>query len=309
MGQISTTLNDEILQKMQYFYEGQMEQAPQGAIFRARTNNAVITAYKSGKVLFQGANAEEEASIWTTFQGEATQKNMPKNETNPYTPKQDFFQKSHIGSDESGTGDYFGPVTAAAVYVPDTLIPVLKKMGIQDSKAMKDDTIERLAHELMDVQIHYSLMTISNDKYNQLQRRGWSQGKMKAMIHHGVITSLLQKMGTTPYEGILIDQFCMPHIYKRHIESEGNALLPHTYFMTKAENASIAVAAGSVLARYRYVKEMDRLSELVGFSLQKGASKKVDQQIAKIIHEHGKAYLENIAKVHFANTKKAEKYL
>src|SRR5699024_5419388 len=105
MGQISTTLNDEILQKMQYFYEGQMEHAPQGAIFRARTNNAAITAYKSGKVLVQCDKAEEEASIWTTDQGETTQKSLERKATKPYTPKQDFFQKSHIGSDESGTGD------------------------------------------------------------------------------------------------------------------------------------------------------------------------------------------------------------
>src|SRR5699024_11687620 len=112
------------------------------------------------------------------FQGETTQKNMAKKATNPYTPKQDFFQKSHIGSDESGTGDYFGPVTAAAVYVPDTLIPVLKKMGIQDSKAIKDETIERLAHELMDVQINYYLMTILNVNYNQLHRHCCSHGNM-----------------------------------------------------------------------------------------------------------------------------------
>src|SRR5699024_4765468 len=120
---------------MKYFYEEQMENPPQGAIFRARTNNAVITAYRSGKVLFQGANATEEANIWVTFQGEATTTNTPlkgKQVMNhSYKPDDTLFSQSHIGSDESGTGDYFGPVTAAAVYVPDSLITTLKQMGIQ----------------------------------------------------------------------------------------------------------------------------------------------------------------------------------
>src|SRR5699024_6122609 len=98
--------------------------------------------------------------------------------------------------------------------------------------------------------------------------------------------------------------FCMPHVYEKHITSEGRKLDPHTYFMTKAETHSLAVAAASIIARASFVKEMEDLSKIVGFSLLKGASPKVDQQIAKIIRTKGKQFLPSVAKVHFANTKK-----
>src|SRR5699024_3761478 len=108
---------------------------------------------------------------------------------NSFAPPTNFFTSSHIGSDESGTGDYFGPVTAAAVYVEANQIDTLKKLGIQDSKAINDETIIKLATKLAEMNIPYSSMVIPNEKYNVLQQNGWTQGKMKAMIHQGVIES------------------------------------------------------------------------------------------------------------------------
>ncbi|HLR43479.1 MAG TPA: ribonuclease HIII [Pseudogracilibacillus sp.] len=313
MGQISHTFTKEIIDKMTYFYEDNTEKSPQGAIFRARTDNAIITAYHSGKVLFQGKNPTEEAAIWTTFTNETNEqvtfKETQPQMNNPYSPPANFFTSSHIGSDESGTGDYFGPVTAAAVYVETSQIDALKKLGIQDSKAINDETIIKLATKLAEMKIPYSSMVIPNEKYNEIQQNGWTQGKMKAMIHQGVIESLLNKLGPVNSEGILIDQFCQPPVFINHIEREGKTLAPNTYFITKAETHSIAVAAASVLARYRFITEMDKISDMVGMPILKGASNKVDQQIAQIIQAHGREMLPKIAKVHFANTEKAEKYL
>src|SRR5699024_2562809 len=120
MGQISHTLTKEIIDKMTCFYEDNTEKSTQGAIFRARKDNAIITAEHSRKVLFQGKNATEEATSWTTFTNETNEqvtfKETQPHINNPYAPPANFFTSSHIGSDESGTGDYFGPVTAAAVY-------------------------------------------------------------------------------------------------------------------------------------------------------------------------------------------------
>src|SRR5699024_219334 len=146
---------------------------------------------------------------------------------------------------------------------------------------------------------------LKNERYNLLQKKGWSQGKMKAMLHQSCINNLVNKIPNRAYEGILIDQFCLPDIYQRHIASEQLQLQESTHFMTKAENYSIAVASASVIARARFVQEMNRLSNKVGMPLLKGASKKVDQQIAQIIKEQGRGILNKIAKTHFANTKKA----
>lgn len=313
LGQISHTFTKEIIRKMTYFYEDNTEESPQGAIFRARTDNAVITAYGSGKVLFQGKNPAEEAAIWTTFTNETNEqvtfKDIAPKANHNFAPPANFFMSSHIGSDESGTGDYFGPVTAAAVYVEANQIDTLKKLGIQDSKAINDETIIKLASKLAEMNIPYSSMMIPNEKYNEFQQNGWTQGKMKAMIHQGVIESLLNKLGPVSSEGILIDQFCQPSVFINHIGREGKSLAPNTYFITKAETHSIAVAAASVLARYRFITEMDKISDTIGMPILKGASNKVDKQIAQIIQEHGREMLPKIAKVHFANTEKAEKYL
>src|SRR5699024_7548777 len=279
---------------------------PNGAIFRAKTDDATITAYKSGKVLFQGKNPEKEAMIWMQFE---------KKTSNPSSiPAQTSRDKAlavvnhhHIGSDESGTGDYFGPITACAVYVKEEQIEHLRAIGIQDSKAIQDHTIKKLVKQLIELQIPYSSVVLSNEKYNKLQAAGWSQGKMKAMLHDTAIKHVHEKngsdLGTIP---IVIDQFCTPKVYANYLRSENLTIPPQTHFMTKAETYSIAVATASVIARSRFIDEMDRLSEVIGEALLKGASKKVDAQIANIIHTHGENILSSIAKVHFANTNKAK---
>ncbi|MBM7597760.1 ribonuclease HIII [Virgibacillus halotolerans] len=302
----------ETINQMQQHYVGALMSTPQGAIFRAKNTNAVITAYKSGKVLFQGASPEVEAGKWTfnaTAKAASGKTKQVKKATTKFTPPQSLFASNHIGSDEAGTGDYFGPITVACAYVPSHQIETLKSIGVTDSKNLTDPVIEKLSKEIIKLKIPYSLLILHNEKYNRLQKQGWSQGKMKAMLHHHAINNLLGKIDDAPLDGILIDQFCEPAIYQRHIASEQEKLANNTFFMTKAESHSIAVAAGSIIARTSFVNEMDRLSKEAGILLPKGASKKVDQAIAKVINEKGEAYLNKCAKTHFANTKKAQAYL
>jgi len=297
---------------MKAYYNNYLEKSPQAAIFRARTDNAVITAYYSGKVLFQGENIDAEISKWkseyATPEHTRTSQNNKSN-TGSFIPPTSVLTGNQIGSDESGTGDYFGPVTTAAVYVTNEQIALLKELGIQDSKAINDNVVQKLAKDIAMMDIPYSLMILHNEKYNSLQQRGWSQGKMKAMLHHSTINQLIKKIDNAPYEGIVIDQFCQPSVYINYLKSEKKLLNDKTYFMTKAEHHSIAVAAGSVIARASFLQEMKHLSDDVGYDLLKGASAKVDQLIAHIIKAKGHTALRNIAKLHFKNTEKANKYL
>ncbi|UJL45011.1 ribonuclease HIII [Virgibacillus sp. NKC19-16] len=297
----------ETINKMKYFYRSALTSTPQGAIFRAKTENATVTAYKSGKVLFQGSTPEIEAQKWIADPGAKAQ--QPKKEGTIYAPPPTLFKSNHIGSDEAGTGDYFGPITVAGVFVEDHQIEQLKNMGVKDSKNLTDTTIRKLAKEIIKLNIPYSLLILHNEKYNKLQRQGWTQGKMKAVLHQHVINNLLKKIGNNSMDGIIIDQFCEPAVYKKHISSENLTLAENTYFMTKAESYSIAVAAGSIIARTSFLSEMDKLSEQMGITIPKGASKKVDQTIAKIISSKGETILNTCAKTHFANTKKARIYI
>lgn len=308
MGQYVAVFSKEVIAEMKKHYEDYLEAPPPGAVFCARTRHTVITAYgKSGKVLFQGEHPEMEAEKWSGDSGIVEKK--PKVNKKPpehsFAPPGSLFNNNHIGSDESGTGDYFGPITTCAVYVQAEQIEILRELGIQDSKVIKDKCIVELSQLLVEMNIPYSLMILHNEKYNRLQQSGWSQGKMKAMLHDSTIKSLLGKIRAEPLDGILIDQFCSPEIYLGHIASEGSRLDTRTYFMTKAENNSIAVAAGSVIARAAFLREMERLSKIAGVTLKKGASAKVDAVAARVIREKGESFLNQIAKVHFANTGKA----
>lgn len=304
MGQITEIFSLNMIKQMETFYHNYLKSAPAHAIFQAKTPNAVITAYKSGKVLFQGSTPEIEADKWMNSKvgsGTDSKKQPTRNDDDNIN----FLAQSHIGSDESGTGDYFGPITTCAVYVRDEQIELLKEIGIQDSKAITDKKIKELSGYLMEMSIPYSLMILHNQKYNTLQQRGWTQGKMKTMLHYACIDSLLKKIGDAPYAGILIDQFCLPPVFIKHLKSESKSIQQNVHFMTKAESYSIAVAAASVIARASFVQEMEKLSAVAGVPLLKGASGKVDQLAASIIREQGEGILNKIAKVHFANTKKA----
>ncbi|WP_339228333.1 ribonuclease HIII [Oceanobacillus sp. FSL K6-2867] len=313
MGQEVHVLPMDTIYEMKSYYQNELNTTPPGAVFRAKTNAAVITAYQSGKVLFQGSAPEVEAGKWQTSSSKSTsrtekQVNQSKRKTR-FTPETSLFTSSHIGSDEAGTGDYFGPIAVAAAYVNKNQFATLKELGVKDSKSLTDPIISKLAKDIVKLKIPYSLLVLHNEKYNRLQKKGWSQGKMKAMLHHHAITNLLNKIGNAELDGILIDQFCEPAVYSRHIGTEKQQLPENTFFITKAESHSIAVATASIIARASFVKQMDKLSEAIGINLPKGASAKVDQTIAKVIQTNGDSILDKYAKTHFANTKKAQRYL
>ncbi|WP_367541703.1 ribonuclease HIII [Terribacillus saccharophilus] len=323
VGQIVLQLPLDTIQQMKATYSRAEKPAPPGAIFSAKTPGCSITAYKSGKVLFQGKAPESEAGKWGTApagpkpgikdykhpapKGPAGLK--PSVNDHRYAPNPTLFTSSHIGSDEAGTGDFFGPITVASVYVDQSQFALLKELGVKDSKLLKDDAIQRIAKDLMHVELPYSLLVMRNERYNQLQQRGWSQGKMKTMLHHHAIQKLLAKIAPTKPDGILIDQFQLPSTYIKHLATEGEKLQQNVSFMTKAESHSLAVAAASIISRASFVKEMDKLSKQAGFTIPKGASAAVDQAAGRLIRTHGRQALPVFTKMHFANSAKAEKFV
>ncbi len=211
---------------------------------------------------------------------------------------------SAIGSDEVGTGDFFGPITVVAAYVKKENIPLLQELGVRDSKDLKDEKIISIAKEIKDV-VPFSLLTLKNEKYNQLQRSGMSQGKMKAILHNQAILNVLAKIAPEKPEAILIDQFVQESTYYQHVKNQKAIARENVYFSTKAEGIHLAVAAASILARYAFVQYIDKLSEAAGFRIPKGAGAHVDEAAAKLILKKGNDILPAFVKLHFANTDKA----
>lgn len=276
-----------------------------GVIFAAKLSDTTITAYKSGKVMFQGAGADREAARFGTVGMKAAAKtSSAKGDKLP----DNFATMSVMGSDETGTGDYFGPVTVAAVYVPEDKISLVQEIGVKDSKMLTDDYMRKIAPDLMKVCPH-SILTLRNEKYNAIQARGYSQGKIKAMLHNQALKHVLNKIAPEKPTHILIDQFAERDIYYNHIKNEKEIVRENVLFSTKAENLHVAVATASILARYAFLKEMDNLAKIVGFPIQKGASGKVDEMAARIWIKHGEETLRSMTKWHFANTEKARKLM
>lgn len=298
---ISTNIQKEV---MAYYAPHFIERKAPGIIFAAKLPDTAITMYKSGKLMFQGGGAEREAARWGTVEKTATSPSSigAKGDVLP----NNFATMSVLGSDETGTGDYFGPITVAAVYVPTSKIELINELGVKDSKMLTDDYMRKIAPDLRAACVH-SVLVLRNEKYNNLQAKGYSQGKMKAMMHNKALQNTLSKMAPEKPEFILIDQFAERGVYYNYLKNERELVQENVYFSTKAEQLHVAVATASILARAAFLKEMDRLSDITGLTLMKGASNKVDVQAARIWRNQGEEFLRSITKWHFANTEKARK--
>lgn len=294
-------VTNHTLEEMKKHYAGTATgKLPTGAVFAAKTSNCSITGYRSGKVLFQGKEAGTEASRWS---GETTAPAQKKNTTKSTLPA-NFHSLSVIGSDEVGTGDYFGPITVVAAFVKKEQIATLQAIGVQDSKNLTDAQIINLAKQIVQL-IPYSLLILHNEKYNELQMQGMSQGKIKALLHNQALIKLHEKILPDRPEAVLIDQFAEKTTYYRYLKEQKRIFQENVYFSTKGESVHLAVATASIIARYAFVKEMDKLSKEAGFTIPKGAGSQVDVAAARLIHEKGEAALLHFTKRHFANTEKA----
>ncbi|GEN82281.1 ribonuclease HIII [Sporosarcina luteola] len=295
--------NAKMAKLMSHYAAFKVSRNAPGVVFAAKLPDAAITAYKSGKVLFQGGGALREASIWGVVDGlPEAKKSTPKGETLPDR----FSELSVIGSDETGTGDFFGPVTVAACFVSSEQIELVRELGVKDSKQLTDDYMRKIAPDLQAVLIH-SVLTLTNEKYNEVQAKGWSQGKIKALLHNQALKHVLRKMNGIKPDYILIDQFAERGIYYNHIKNAREIIRENVLFSTKAEGLHVAVAAASIIARVAFLEEMDRLSLIAGVALPKGAGKIVDEAAAKILLKSGEDSLKSMTKWHFANAQKAKK--
>jgi ribonuclease HIII len=297
--------NEDIIKMMDYYRPSLTSKTPPGGLFTAKTSNCTITAYKSGKVLFQGGGCEAEAGKW----GIPTSPNMSPTSKKTKTLSSsnlptNIRELSIIGSDEVGTGDFFGPITVCAAYVRQDQLHLLKELGVQDSKNLNDDKISSIAKQIIQF-LPYSLLILHNEKYNSMQQSGMSQGKLKALLHNQAIGNLLEKISPEKPELILIDQFAKPEVYYNYLKGQKNVQRENVYFSTKAESIHAAVAAASIIARHAFVQHFESLSKMAGFKIPKGAGSQVDVAAARLIKEKGTEVLPSFVKLHFANTDKA----
>lgn len=202
-----------------------------------------------------------------------------------------------IGTDESGKGDYFGPLVIAGVYADAHIKTFLEEIGAADSKTLTDSKIEKLAEEIMKNCI-YSIVTIGNEKYNNLYSKIKNLNKLLAWGHARVIENLLEKK---PCIYALSDQFGKPNLIKNALMEKGRKI--NLEQRPRAEENAV-VAAASILARNEYVKAMKKMSEEYNMEFPKGASSVVTEKAKEFADIYGKDKLVNVAKLHFIITER-----
>lgn len=282
-------------------------QLPPGAVFAHQANGLSVTGYRSGKILFQGNQAQQAASQWGTLApAKAKTTPKPKKAKGDRLPP-DFANWSVIGSDEVGNGSYFGPLTIAAVYVRQDQLSFVKQLGVADSKTLTDQQIDRMAIQLMD-RLPYHIVNIMPAKYNEVHQQ-MNIEKMKAISHNFALLKVLKMIQPEQPAGILIDQFEPRDVYYRYLQKEPLVVRDHVYFSTKAEQFHLAVAAASIIARHQANQSMQALSKQAKRTIPLGNHQAVNQIAADLIQQGGLDYLGQFAKLHFINTQKAQALL
>lgn len=288
-----------------YFSEFKREKTPQYAILQADDGETVVTLYESGKAVFQGRDADLAADFW--IETEKINSGSAKVTSSDDKKKDDKkverkipLRITSIGSDEVGTGDFFGPMVVTASYVKKEDVDFLLELGVKDSKKLSDNDIRRIVPEIIK-KIEYNTFILSNKQYNEMYST-MNLNKMKAVLHNKVLSGFINKE-KYPYDYMVVDQFENPRSYYNHL-SDAKFKVYNITFLTKAEDQCLAVACSSIISRFIFLQEMDKLSKKYGMEIPKGANDMVNEVGKEIVKKYGKDELKEIAKLNFKNIEK-----
>ncbi len=206
-------------------------------------------------------------------------------------------EKGHIGTDESGKGDYFGPLTVAGVFLPDGQEEVLRELGVKDSKRVSDRRVKELA-EIIRGGYKHSVVAIGPERYNELYEKLRNLNRLLAWAHSRVIENILEEV---PCSLVVTDQFGDEAFVLNALMKKGKNI--ELIQKPKAES-DLAVAAASILARAEFLKRLYFLSKDAGIDLPKGSSHLADEAGVKLVQAQGAGALDKYSKKHFKITKR-----
>ena len=288
-------VNDEIKEKMiEYYKDKKRDKVIPYVVFQAQEEDTVITLYESGKCMFQGTSADVDAAMWGTALENTKEKQQERKKED-----EKYFTCSAVGSDEVGTGDYFGPIVVTACFVEKGIIEDLKKLGVGDSKKIEDAKILKIAPQIAKM-VPYKSVILTNKEYNEKYNKDINMNKIKAILHNRVLYQLVQEE-KPKYDYIIVDEFAREARYYEYI-SDQPAIQRGITFLTKAEDKNLAVGCASIISRYLFLKEFDKMCDEIHIPLPKGAGRDVDEIGEEVVEKYGEEKLQEIAKVNFKNT-------
>jgi ribonuclease HIII len=263
----------------------------QYTLFFAQKDKLSVAVYEKGpKVLLQGKGVEEfvQFELEPKILGEAKLGYEEVHSPEMFEP--------HFGVDESGKGDFFGPLVIAGVYVDRGIARKLLDAGVQDSKRIGSDAkIHALADAIRKNTMGLvDTVLIGPARYNELYQKFGNLNKLLGWGHARVIENLLEKKGDCPRS--LSDQFADARVIEQSLLRHARKI--QIQQRTKAES-DIAVAAASILARAGFIDWLDREGKKLGVRLERGVSPQVKATAEKLVAERGPEILRQLAKVHF----------
>jgi ribonuclease HIII len=268
---------------------------PPYAMWKARKENVVVTAYESRKITVQGKGTED--FIQFVLEPEITGVLVDHTSTSEQgildAPE---LKEPHAGIDESGKGDFFGPLVVAAVFVDETMIDELIELGVKDSKSIKSDQkISVIAGGIRKIAAgKFDVLAIGPEAYNRLYENIGNLNKLLAWGHARVLENLLEKVPECKLA--LTDKFARVSVTIDALMERGRSV--KLLQRTKGER-DLAVAAASILARDEFVRKMRSLGLSLEIVLPKGASKAVEEAGRSLVATHGEGVLRTVAKTHF----------
>lgn len=289
----TSALSSEQAQKLRALLEAEgykFEQRPYTLYFAQKDKLSIAVYEKGPKVVIQGKGAGD----FVTFKLEPEVLGEARLGYDEVLHPERF--ERHFGIDESGKGDFFGPLVIAGVYVDAGIARQFQEAGIQDSKRIgSDKRIRELAKVIKSTQgaVH-SIVEIGPERYNQMYEQIGNLNKLLAWGHARVIENLASLRPDCPRA--LSDQFANPRVIERALMKQGRSLTLEQ--RTKAESDP-AVAAASILARERFIDWLQKTGSQLGVVLPRGVSAQVKDAARQIVARQGQEALGSFAKVHF----------
>jgi len=201
-------------------------------------------------------------------------------------------EPGRIGSDESGKGDFFGPLVVAAFFLPAGEEGVLRELGVKDSKRTSDARCREIAETLKKGYVH-SVVAVGPEKYNELYGKLRNLNRLLAWAHARAIENIL---GRVPAGRAVTDKFGDERFVRNALLKKGRGI--ELVQMPRAEDDP-AVAAASILARAGFLERLQALAREVGAELPKGASAAVEEAAVRLVRAKGPGILDKVAKMHF----------
>ena len=229
------------------------------------------------------------------------EKYAPVTEAGSSTGEKNYYPLSHIGCDETGSGDFFGPLCVVACYIDERDYDWLMSLNIRDPKLMTPQEVIDIAREIKD-RLVYSLLILDNSHYNQMAAAGHNLANIKAKLYNQAVTNVMQKVAMK-IDKKVVNQFVSPKTYYNYLKNEV-IVVKDLSFEQKGEEQYLAIMCSSILSKYAFYQYFNNMSRSLKMKLPRGnTSSVVDHVAITIAQKYGKKMLLKVTKTNMTNYK------